>query len=133
MSIGDHVRYLRAAKGGPTPWDIQQATGIPSSTLSQLEQRYRAVGTDEELAKLAEYFGVPVEDLLQRQDWTRKALSAFLAEAYEEDWQIKLRLRNGQEFNGRVLWYDLGATLLQLDDGQEVVIQRHFVDRWEPA
>jgi hypothetical protein len=32
-----------------------------------------------------------------------------------------------------VQWSDLGAALLQLENGQEVVVQRHMVDRWQIA
>jgi len=131
MSTGDYLRYLRAVKGGPTPFEIEQATGVPSSVYRQMEQRYRAVGTDDELAKLADYFGVPVEDLTQRQEWTRKALSAALVESSEEERPIRLELRNGASFSGRVIWSDLGSTLLEQDNGREVVVQRHMIDRWE--
>lgn len=130
MSTGDYVRHLRALKGGPTPWDIEQATGVPSGTYRQIEQRYRAVGAEEELTKLAEYFGVPAEELLSRQQWTRKELSAFLVEATEQERPVRLELRTGETFVGRVLWSDLGAALLRLEDGREIVLQRHMIDRW---
>lgn len=131
MSTGDYVRYLRATKGGPTPQDIEKATGVTAGTYRQIEQRYRAMGSDEELAKLADYFGVAVEELTSRAEWTRKALSAALVEAAEQDVPIRLELRGGRELTGKVQWSDLGAALLQLEDGQEVVVQRHMVDRWQ--
>lgn len=133
MSTGDYVRYLRAVKGGPTPLDIQEATGVPSGTYRQLEQRYREIGDEEDLRKLADYFGVPAEELLERSTWTRKDLSRALVEAREMQRPIQLRLRNGETISGQVKWSDLGAALLQLQDGREVVVQRHFVDRWEVA
>lgn len=131
MSTGDYMRFLRAVKGGPTPFDIENATGVPSSTYRQIEQRYRAIGTEEELTKLATYFDVPLEELSKRQEWTRKGLSAALAVAEEEDRPIRLELRSGAAFSGRVIWSDLGSALLELEDGREVVVQRHVVDRWE--
>lgn len=133
MSAGDYVRYLRALKGGPTPLEIEESAGVSGVMYRQLEQRYRAIGTEEELTKLAEYFEVPAEELLERQPWTRKELSRFLLEALEGSHPIKLILRSGETFAGQVLWYDLGAALLRLEDGQEMVIQRHIVDRWKTA
>lgn len=131
MSTGDYVRQLRAIKGGPTPLEIEQATGLTPGVYRQMEQRYRAVGSDEDLAKLAEYFEVPVEEFASRQEWTRKALSAALVEAIEQDCPIRLALRNGDNLTGKVIWSDLGAALVELEDGRQVVVQRHIVDRWE--
>lgn len=131
MSAGDYLRYLRAVKGGPTPQDIEQTTGVAAGTYRQIEQRYRAMGTEEELANLAAYFDVPVEELTRRAEWSRKALSAALVEAVEKDAPIRLELRSGPVLTGKVLWSDLGATLIQPEDGQEIVVQRHMVDRWQ--
>jgi transcriptional regulator with XRE-family HTH domain len=133
MSASDYLRYLRAVKGGPTPQDIENATGVPAGAYRQIEQRYRAMGNEEELASLAAYFEVPVEELTGRLEWTRKALSAALVEAVEMKAPISLELRSGQTLTGTVQWSDLGAALLQLEDGQEVVVQRHMVDRWQIA
>lgn len=131
MSTGDYVRYLRAVKGGPTPQDIESATGVTAGAYRQIEQRYRAIGSEEELGRLAEYFGVPVEELTNRSEWTRKALSAALVEARELDAPIRLEMRNGHAITGKVGWSDLGAALIQLEDGSEIVVQRHIVDRWQ--
>ncbi len=130
MSTGDYVRYLRAVKGGPTPHDIQEATEITAGLYRQLEQRYRQVGDGEDLTKLAEYFGVPAEELIERAPWTRKALSAALVEAREGQQPIRLTLRGGETIVGNVKWSDLGAVLIVPEDGREIVVQRHFVDRW---
>jgi len=131
VSLGDYLRYLRAMKGGPTPWDIQEATGVPSGLYRQMEQRYRAMGDEETLVRLAAYFDVPVEELRWRYDWPRKLLSKALVEAQEEGRPIRLHLRTGETFEGRVEWWDLGATLLTLTNGEQVVVQRHVVETWE--
>jgi transcriptional regulator with XRE-family HTH domain len=133
MSTGDFVRYLRAVKGGPTPQEIEQATGITVGSYRQLEQRYRSIGSEEDLARLADYFEVPVAELADRAPWTRKALSSALVEAREAQRPIQLKLRNGESLQGQVVWSDLGAALLALEDGREIVVQRHFVDSWEIA
>lgn len=131
MSTGDYLRYLRAVKGGPTPQHIEEATGVNAGDYRQIEQRYRAMGSEEELAKLAAYYEVPVEEMTSRVEWTRKALSAALVEAVEQDAPIRLELRNGHTITGKVQWSDLGAALLLTDAGQEVTVQRHMVDRWQ--
>jgi transcriptional regulator with XRE-family HTH domain len=111
MSLGDYVRYLRAMKGGPDYWTIEAATGVLSRTIREIEQRYRRVGeNDEDLQKLADYFGVPIEALTwQRKKW-RKLLSEALYTAQAEGYPIRLILRDGPTFEGHVLWWDLGAT-----------------------
>jgi hypothetical protein len=133
MSLGDYLRYLRAVKGDLTPWDIEEATGVPSGHYRQMEQRYRAVGDDEALVKLAAYFQVPLEELTWRREKSRKALSTALDHAQQTAASIRLQLRMPPlTFSGKVLWWDLGATLLELDDGSgQVVIQRCMVDDWE--
>jgi transcriptional regulator with XRE-family HTH domain len=133
MSLGDYVRYLRAIKGGPDFFTIEEATGVSARTLRQIEQRYRRVGeNDEDLQKLAEYYAVPVEELTWRREKWRKLLSEALYTAQTEDRPIRLILRDGPTFEGRVLWWDLGTTELELHDGSKrLVVQRHAVDDWE--
>jgi len=139
MSLGDYVRFLRALKGGPTPFEMAEEGGIPSAEYRQIEQRYREVATDETVQKLARYFGVPVEELEWRRAWPRKALTAALDQAMRRGWRIHLMLRTGERLSGRVKWFDLGALLLELEGGSgEVVVQRHMVETWgvegpEPA
>lgn len=133
MSLGDFVRYLRAIKGGPDFWTVEEATGVPGRTLREIEQRYRRVGENEEdLQKLADYYAVPVDELTWRREKWRKLLSVALYTAQTEDRSIRLILRDGPTFEGRVLWWDLGATELDLlDGGERLVVQRHAVDDWD--
>jgi hypothetical protein len=132
VSLGDYVRYLRAMKGGPDYRVIEAATGIAGRTLREIEQRYRRVGEEDgDLQKLADYFGVAVEELTWRRDKWRKLLSEALHTAQEEGRPIRLVLRDGPVFEGRVLWWDLGAAELELSGGEgNVVVQRHIVDDW---
>lgn len=132
MSLGDYVRYLRAMKGGPDFRSIQEASGVPVRTIREIEQRYRRVGeNDADLQKLADYFGVPVEELTWRREKWRKLLSEALYTAQTEQRPIRLMLRNGPTFEGQVLWWDLGATQLALaNSGEQVVVQRHAIDDW---
>ncbi len=133
MSLGDFVRYLRAIKGGPDFWTVEEATGVPGRTLREIEQRYRRVGeSEEDLQKLADYYAVPVDELTWRREKWRKLLSVALYTAQTEDHPIRLILRDGPTFEGRVLWWDLGATELDLlDGGERLVVQRHAVDDWD--
>jgi hypothetical protein len=133
MSLGDFVRYLRAIKGGSDFWTVEEATGVPGRTLREIEQRYRRVGeSDEDLRKLADYYAVPVDELTWRREKWRKLLSEALYTAQTEDRPIRLILRDGPTFEGRVLWWDLGATELDLlDGGETLVVQRHAVDDWD--
>ncbi|NCF69974.1 MAG: hypothetical protein GWP61_28855 [Chloroflexi bacterium] len=133
MSLGDFVRYLRAIKGGPDFWTVEEATGVPGRTLREIEQRYRRVGeSEEDLQKLADYYAVPVDELTWRREKWRKLLSEALYTAQTEDRSIRLILRDGPTFEGRVLWWDLGATELDLlDGGERLVVQRHAVDDWD--
>lgn len=133
MSLGDYVRHLRALRGGPDFRAIHEATGVPIRTIREIEQRYRRVGEDDEdLRKLADYFGVPVEEFTWRREKWRKLLSEALHSAQTEQRPIRLMLRNGPTFEGHVLWWDLGAAEIELPDGGErLVVQRHAVDDWE--
>ncbi len=132
MSLGDYVRYLRAMKGGPDYQTIQAASGVAVRTMREMEQRYRRVGeNDDDLQKLADYFGVPVAALTWRREKWRKQLSEALYTAQNEGRPIRLILREGPTFEGRVLWWDLGATELELSGAEgRVVVQRHAVDDW---
>ncbi len=131
MSLGDELRYLRAQAGGPTPLDIAEAVGIDAGLYRQLEQRYRELGDDETINKLAAYFGCDPEMLKQARPRSRKALSQFLAQATKQDRPVQLHVRTGESLNGRVIWWDLGALGLQPQDGGPIiVVQRHAVVGW---
>ncbi len=130
MSSGDYLRFLRALRGGKDFFTIEAETGIPSGIMRQIEQRYRAVGDEETLRRLAEYYGVPAEEVLWRHEWSRARLTFALEDAMRQDVPIRLFLRTGETFTGKVCWVDLAATCLVVD-GKEIIIQRHWVDKWE--
>ena len=83
MSLGDELRYQRAKAGGPTPLEIAEQTGIDAGLYCQLEQRYREMGDDRTISKLAAYFGCDPEILTRARSRSRKALSQYLDEARE--------------------------------------------------
>lgn len=132
MSLGDYLRYLRAVHGGESTMKIAQALGLPSPwPINEIEQRYRKTGDDELIRKLADYYGVPVEELLWRRERSRKALSIFLGQAADRNMPVSLLLRTGERLEGTVEWFDLGALCLNLADGSgHVIVQRHIIDDW---
>lgn len=132
MSLGDYLRLLRAQKGGVTPMEIEAATGLTPGLYRYMEQRYRAVGDDDSIQTLADYYEVPFEDLSWRLDWPRKGLSRALAAVVKAKAPITLYLWNGQSKTGRVVWWDLGAVALEDEQGATQIVQRHAVERWDP-
>lgn len=132
MSLGDQLRVLRARRGGVTPAEIEAALPeLPKGLYRQAEQRYRAIGDDQSIQMLADYFGVPFEDLRWHLDWPRKALSRAFFHAIEAKLPITLHLSNGEVVTGEVKWWDMGAAEITTASGG-VVVQRHAVERWEP-
>jgi hypothetical protein len=132
MSLGDYLRLLRARAGGITPFEIEEATGLPKGTYRLMEQRYRTIGDDESIRLLADFYGQPFEELRWRLDWPRKALSHSLVAALRRQGGITLHLWNRETVSGQVRWWDLGALGLETDEGELLVVQRHAVERWEP-
>jgi transcriptional regulator with XRE-family HTH domain len=59
--IGDLLRDLR---GNRTLRDVEQGAGIPNSYLSNVESGGKRPGL-KTLAKLADYYGVPLDELLE--------------------------------------------------------------------
>lgn len=132
MSLGDELRYLRAFHGGGDLAEIEEEAGLEPGTLRYMEQRYRRMGEDDEvLAKIAAYYGVPLEKLQYHRDRYRKALSAYLHRATESEANARFELRTGETLTGRVRWWDLGAFGLEPEGGGSLtVVQRHAVVDW---
>jgi hypothetical protein len=133
MSLGDHLRYLRALNGGPSNADLQQVLGDDDTSLYfAIEQRYRDVSTDEIIPKLAAYYHVPIEELQWHRARSRKALALHIHAALQNHAAVTLRLRTGETLIGRPVWWDLAAIGLQ-PAGEEdlIVVQRHAVIDWE--
>jgi sRNA-binding regulator protein Hfq len=132
MSLGDYLRLLRARQRGVTPWEIEAATGLTKGLYRQMEQRYRAMGDDESLRLLAEYYGVPFDELRWRLDWPRKALSRTLLTLALSQQPLTFYLWNGQEVTGTIVWWDLGAVALNVGDAEPLIVQRHAIEQWSP-
>lgn len=138
MSLSDYLKHLRAEKGGITPWEIAEASGVPAAEVHLLEVKHRRVGeNDESLAKLANYFGVPVEEFTGRREQYRKLLTQFLEESVQNSNAITLKLESGEELTGKVEWYSREALALnpQAGDTEEApyIVQRSWVATWQTA
>jgi sRNA-binding regulator protein Hfq len=132
MSLGDYLRLLRAQAGGITPLEIETATGLPKGTYRLMEQRYRSIGDDDSIGRLADFYKVPFQELRWRLDWPRKALSHSLVATMRQQRPITLHLWDGQIVSGMVKWWDLGAVGLETEQGELLIVQRHAAERWEP-
>lgn len=137
MSLSDYIRFLRAVKGGITPWEIAEGSGVPARDIHLLEVKHRRVGEDDAtLEKLSAYFGVPVEELQRRREAYRKRLTYFLDDALENDRPVELKLESGEELHGHVAWFSREAVaLLPSEEGEPApyIVQRGWVADWRRA
>src|SRR5829696_2618242 len=98
MSLSDYIKYQRALKGGLTPWEIAEGSGVPARDVHLLEVKHRRMGDDDAMLEgLARYFGVPVEELTSRREAYRKRLTFFLEQAVRDNRPVTLRLEYGEE------------------------------------
>ena len=132
MSLSDYVKFMRAVKGGVTPWEIADATGVPSKEVHLLEVKHRRMGDDDAmLAKLAEYFEVPIEELTRRRDAFRKRLTGFVADRQRSNEAVTFVLESGEQLHGTIAWFGREAIALQPDDtGNPLIIQRAVIAEW---
>ena len=142
MSLSDYIKHLRAVKGGVTPWEIAEASGVPASEVHLIEVKHRRVGDDDDtLAKLAYYFGVPLEELTGRRDSYRKMLTQFLEESKRKEAQVTFTLESGEEVSGKIDWFSREAVALvpgsgegsegsEADPYDPYIVQRGWVASW---
>ena len=140
MSLSDYIKYLRAVKGGVTPWEIAEASGVPASEVHLIEVKHRRVGEDDEmLSRLAGYFGVPLEDLTTRRESYRKLLTQFLEDSKRKESQVTLTLESGEAVSGKIDWFSREAVALVPDSGEgseagaadPYIVQRGWVASWQ--
>ena len=134
MSLSDHLRYLRAMDGGPTPEEITQKLGLEQlSGIALAEQVYRPIDDENLIEQLARYYGRPLEEFHWHNERPRKYLTFSLAEVLRTQEPISLTLRSGAALTGQVTWWDLSSIGLQAADGRLLVVQRHAVVDWPNA
>jgi hypothetical protein len=137
MSLSDYIRYQRALKGGLTPWEIAEGSGIPAREVHLIEVKHRRMGEDPEiLERLSNYFGVPIKELESRREAYRKRLTYFLDESRHDSSPVELRLESGETVAGRPEWYSREAIALKAADDNDdrlCVVQRAWVADWRRA
>jgi hypothetical protein len=134
MSLSDYVKFMRATKGGVTPWEIADATGIPSKDVHLIEVKHRRMGEDDAvLAKLAGYFEVPLEALTGRREAYRKRLTGTLSEHQRTGDPLAITLESGETITGQVVWFGREALALLppgTPEDRPIVVQRAVVADW---
>ena len=138
MSLSDFIKYQRALKGGLTPWEIAEGSGVPARDVHLLEVKHRRMGDDDAmLDMLAKYFGVPVDALTSRREAYRKRLTFFLEQAVRENRHVTLRLENEEDLTGSIKWYSREAIGMVLEGSESeddvLVVQRAWVADWRAA
>jgi hypothetical protein len=140
MSLSDYIKYQRALKGGLTPWEIAEGSGVSSRDVHLIEVKHRRMGEDDALLqKLADYFGVPLTELTNRREAYRKRLVYFIEESIEEQRPLCVRLESGEELEGLPVWYSREAIALRAEGESEAgephdlcIVQRAWVADWKP-
>ncbi|MDQ6693685.1 MAG: hypothetical protein M3014_04590 [Chloroflexota bacterium] len=133
MSLSDYIRYMRALKGGATPWEIAEGSGLSPGEIHLLEVKHKRVGEeDEQLEKLARFFGVPLAELARRREAYRKRLSYFLHSSALASAQVTLKLETEETLSGTVVWYTREAVALDTEPGHHPhIVQRSWVADWK--
>jgi hypothetical protein len=134
MSLSDYIKYQRALKGGLTPWEIAEGSGVPARDVHLIEVKHRRMGEDDAmLEQLASYFGVPPQDLTDRREAYRKRLTFFLDESKHDSSPVELKLESGEVVVGSPVWYSREAVALKdegADDNSLCIVQRAWVADW---
>ena len=131
MTLSDLLAYLRARNGGVYYSDIAEATGIPSLHLVRAERTYTVANlTRDEIERLASFFGVTTEELLQAQKRVRSDLTAYVAAQEKDGLPIHLCLVSGATVSGQLAWRDRHAIALRQPDQSTVVVYRSNVTSW---
>ncbi len=131
MSLSDHLRYLRAMKGGLHISDVAQAAGAAKVVdVGLAEKQYRPLTDEGLMEKLAAYYGRSLDEFHWHNARSRKQFTYFISHATRNETAISLVLRHGETITGRVEDWDLACVALRLADGRLLIVQRHAVVDW---
>jgi hypothetical protein len=146
MSLSDYIKYQRALKGGLTPWEIAEGSGVPAREVHLIEVKHRRMGEDDAILEhLASYFGVPLGELTSRREAYRKRLTYFLEECRRDSMPVELKLESGEIVGGWPEWYSREAIGLKAvaagngdsagegegaDESDLCVVQRAWIADW---
>lgn len=131
MSLSDHLRYLRAMKGGLHISDVAHAAGVEKVVdVNLAEKQYRPLADEGLMEKLAVYYGRPLEEFHWHNARSRKQFTYFINQAMQNETAVSLVMRHGETLIGVVADYDPACVALRLADGRVLVVQRHAVVDW---
>ena len=134
MTLSDLLTYLRARKAGVFYSDVADATEIATLRLVRAERTYTVPDlSPDEINRLAEYFGVPADQLREARLQSRGALTAYLDQQEKAKAPANLRLLGDASATGPILWRDRHAVALGQPDGSALVVYRSSVDSWGEA
>lgn len=130
MSLGSYILYLRAHKEGITPREVALELEMPEHYIHAIELEKHA-GDTESRTKLADYFGIPVEDFA---DYARSTHSRFMELLKKERRpQVGFLLMNGETLAGTVDGADSSIIkIVELNTGVKTILQRHAIKKWWP-
>src|SRR4051812_37403036 len=133
MILSDLLTYLRARKGGAFYSDVSEAVDLPLLRLVRAERTLTVPDlTLEELGRLAEYYGVPLDDLKEARLRGRADLTTYLANQEKAGARVQLRLQGEIGVSGKILWRDRHAVALEQPDRTSLVVYRSSVESWGP-
>lgn len=131
MTLSDLLTYLRARHGGQFYSDVAEKTGISTLRLVRAERSFSVPDlTPDEIDRLAEHFGVPVEVLRAARPRARGDLTSYLAGAEKKSHPIVLRLQGDAEVTGPIVWRDRHAVAVRQPDKSVRVVYRSSVQDW---
>jgi sRNA-binding regulator protein Hfq len=130
MSLGSYILYLRAHKEGITPREVALELDMPEHYIHAIELEKHA-GDNESRTKLAEYFGIPVEDFAEYARSTHSRFMELLKK--ERRPQVGFLLMNGETLAGTVDGADSSIIkIVELNSGVKTILQRHAIKKWWP-
>src|SRR5438034_8926096 len=104
MILSDLLTFLRARKGGVYYSDVAEAADVPMLRLVRAERTTTVPDlTSEEVARLAEYFDVPVDDLRDAKRHGRADLTAYLGTQEKAGAPVQLHLQGNIDVSGTIL------------------------------
>ncbi|HEX2910565.1 MAG TPA: helix-turn-helix transcriptional regulator [Chloroflexia bacterium] len=130
MSLGSYILYLRAQKGGITPREVAAEIEMPEHYIHAIELEKHA-GDIDSRTKLAEYFGVSVDEFAEYSRSTHARFMEMLKK--ERRPQVGFLLMNGETLVGTVDGADSSIVkIVELNSGVKTILQRHAIKKWWP-
>ncbi len=128
MGLGSYIIYLRALKEGITPREVAHELEMPEHYIHAIELEKHA-GDNDSRGKLAEYFGVNLDDF---SDFSRSTQAKFTDIVKKERRpQMGFLLMNGETLTGTVDGSDNSIIkIVEANTGVKTILQRHAIKKW---